>query len=122
MKLWQWRRTIARPEEPVYMVRYQLLVLGNLLRIYLNKICLPDADERLHTHPYRACWSVKLLGTYEEQLTSSQFQTPSRFSRVPYAHRITWLYRRPVWTLFIGWRRDQPWGFINPDGSLEVRP
>lgn len=124
---WAWKRTFVRTGEAPYMHRYQLLVLGDWLRIYVNHILTRDHDTRHHTHPYRACWSVKLRGAYVETIPTScpgldLVQIPPRFSRVPFAHTIIRLLRpEGVWTLFIGWRRDQPWGFINSDGSLDPR-
>ncbi len=130
MKLWSWRRTFYRDDGSPYMIRYQLLVLGKLLRVYVNHTLQPDHDSRLHTHPYRASWSLKLLGRYEEAVAAQfygapaqLFRRPARFSRIPYAHRITYLSRpEGVWTLMIGWRRELPWGFLNADGTLEERP
>jgi hypothetical protein len=127
---WSWRRTFYRDDGSPYMVRYQLLVMGKLLRVYVNHTLQPDHDSRLHTHPYRASWSLKLLGYYAEALTplgnsgpSSGVRIPGLFSRIPCAHRIVWLSRpEGVWTLMIGWRRELPWGFLNEDGTLEERP
>jgi hypothetical protein len=125
---WSWRRTFYRDDGSPYMVRYQLLVMGKLLRVYVNHTLQPDHDSRLHTHPYRASWSLKLLGYYIETLSSPDaelihYRRPSLLSRIPYAHRITYLSRpEGVWTLMIGWRRELPWGFLNADGSLEERP
>lgn len=138
MKLWSWKRELGKDEGEVYMVRYQLLVLGKWLRVYVNKICRPDHDPRLHTHPYRASWSLKLWGSYWEQIPAKDAKhfkgqvelglvdgtlclvhKPKRWSKIPLAHRIVELINGPTWTLFIGWRRDIPWGFQNEDGSFE---
>lgn len=114
---WSWHRALVRESGEVYMDRYQLLKT-RLLSVYVNKISLPDYDELLHNHPWRASWSVKLKGTYEEQLPGPEYRVPPRFSRIPEQHRITYLYNGPVWTLFIGWRSDRPWGFIANDGAV----
>jgi hypothetical protein len=138
---WEWKRTFYRDDGSPYMIRYQLLVLGKLLRVYVNHTLQPDHDSRLHTHPYRASWSLKLRGWYAEELELCSAyacacdgpthgvgkrrveRRPGLLSCIPYAHRIIYLSRpEGVWTLMIGWRRELPWGFLNADGTLEERP
>lgn len=114
-------RTLARPNEPAYMRRYHLLVTRWLV-VYLNAILTQDNDERLHTHPWERAWSLKLWGWYIEELPGELFRIPGRLSRIPEKHRIVHLNNRPVWTLFFGLGAKRPWGFENPDGSLDVKP
>jgi len=139
---WVWRRVLQRPDSPPYMIRYQFLVTRWLV-IYLNVILTPDHDTRLHTHPWRRCYSLKLRGGYWERLPVEAWRKasgelavgagdepgdyfpihrPKRWSRVPEKHRIVELLGGPVWTLFIGLGNPRPWGFQNDDGSIQPGP
>lgn len=151
MSLWVWfkgtsrpffaRRTLARPGEPSYMVRYHLFVT-RWLTIYVNHILTPDYDPRLHTHPWRRSYSLKLWGGYWEELDAQGIarcagelgighspekgfvviHRPRRWSRIPEKHRIVQLDgNEPVWTLFIALGSKRPWGFENEDGTIEER-
>lgn len=119
-----WHRRLRRETGEIYMDRWQLWK-SFWLCIYINRINMPDYDELLHTHPWRKSWSLKLRGAYIEQLPGFVFQRPSRWSRVPEQHKIVHMTNhQPCWTLFIGWRREVPWGFVSHDGVLiphEVR-
>jgi hypothetical protein len=113
-----WHRKLRRETGEIYMDRWQLLK-SKPLCIYVNRINAPDYDDLLHTHPWRKSWSLKLRGSYLEQLPGFVFRRPSRLSRIPDQHKIVRLCNdAPCWTLFIGWRRDAPWGFISHDGVL----
>ncbi len=121
---WVWKRVLQRPGRYPYMVRRQLLVT-RWLTIYLNNILTPDFDARLHTHPWKRAYSLKLAGYYYEELSlilGGTIRRPGRWSRIPKQHRIVSLSEAPVWTLFIGIGKPVPWGFINPDGTLEPGP
>ena len=125
--LWKWHRKLKRETGEVYMDRWQLLRTKRL-SIYINRINLPDADPLPHTHPWRRSYSLKLWGSYTEEIfyyvhahevMSYGLRIPPRWSRIPDMHRIGSLTDgKPCWTLFIGWRADQPWGFVRPDGKL----
>lgn len=43
---------------------------------------------------------------------------PPRLSRIPKAHRATYVSPGGAWTLFIGWRSERRWGFVQPDGQV----
>lgn len=125
MKLWKWHVIMSRKSGEVYMHRWQLLKT-RLLSVYVNKICLPDEDTWLHTHPWRKSWSLKLWNWYIEELPSDtllgEFSVPGRLSRIPEQHRIVFLNgNKPVWTLFVGWRSDRGWGFVNPQTGSVVK-
>jgi hypothetical protein len=126
---YRWHRKLRRETGEVYMDRWQLL-RTRLLSVYIHRINLPDADPLPHTHPWRASWSLKLKGSYIEEVYDVVgrvfFRIPPRFNRIPDIHRIVQLGLRgePCWTLFIGWRADQPWGFVDYNGEIipaEVR-
>ena len=150
-RFWRWfkgtsmpfwtKRVLARPGEPAYMVRYHLFV-SRWITLYLNKILTKDNDPRLHTHPWKRAYSLKLRGGYWEELDAPGFARcegdvglahslekglvlihhPRRWSRIPERHRIVQLDGgEPVWTLFIALGPKTPWGFMNHDGTLEVR-
>lgn len=124
LKLWFWRFhvTMTRATGAVYMHRWQLLKTV-LLSVYINKICLSDEDPWFHTHPWRASWSMKLKNHYIEwyrEPSTPRFlaRIPGRFSRIPHQHRIVYLWDgKPVWTVFVGWRSDHGWGFVDPSSG-----
>jgi hypothetical protein len=141
--LWAWHRRFSRPGEPAYMDRWQLF-RSPWLDVYVNRINRPDYDEHPHNHPWRRAWSVKLRGSYVEEVWSpnqscdsgctcgahmySITRTPPRFSRIPEVHRIVELLPNPdahgswgidltpvpCWTLFFGFGRAGGWGFVDP--------
>lgn len=146
---WVFRRVLRRPQddEP-YMIRYQFLITRWLV-IYINKICMPDHDARVHTHPWKRAYSVKLRGRYVEHVATPAKaiigdplgrviiglpedvcdvlvpieNQPGFVSRIPKAHRIVELIGGgPVWTLFVAFGNPRPWGFINTDGTIEPGP
>lgn len=120
MKLWKWHVAMSRKSGEIYMHRWQLLKT-RLLSVYVNKICLPDDDPWLHTHPWRKSWSLKLRNWYVEELRD-RYCIPGRLSQIPEQHRIVYLNgNRPVWTLFVGWRSDRGWGFVNPQTGGVVK-
>jgi hypothetical protein len=115
---WAWHRRLRRETGEVYMDRWQFCRTKRL-SIYVNRINLPDADPLLHTHPWRRSYSLKLKGSYVEQLPGLEFRVPPRFNRVPDQHRIVRLVGdRPCWTLFVAFKVDRQWGFISNDGTL----
>jgi hypothetical protein len=129
---WKWKKNMRRESGEIYMERWHLLKTRRL-SVYVNKICLPDADPWFHNHPWRKSWSVKLWNHYTEIVElvfgrppEAGFlyqyrRIPGRFSRIPERHRIIELNEdKPVWTLFIGWRSDHPWGFIDPETQQVV--
>lgn len=139
---WVWRRVLQRPDSPPYMIRYQLLVTRWLV-IYINKILTPDWDARLHTHPWRRAYSLKLRGGYWERIPAAHanrctgelglgrcqdkgtilIHHPRRWSRIPEKHRIVQLDgQQPCTTLFVGLGNPRPWGFENDDGSVTDGP
>lgn len=130
--MWAWKKNMRRKSGEVYMTRWHLLKT-RWLSVYINKICLPDADPWVHTHPWRRSWSVKLWNSYTEivqyaiqasasmTLLYNHTRVPGRVSRIPERHRIVKLQDdKPVWTLFIGWQSDRPWGFIDPANQSMV--
>ncbi|OFV83050.1 MAG: hypothetical protein A2W26_07860 [Acidobacteria bacterium RBG_16_64_8] len=125
--MWAWKKNMRRESGEIYMERWHLLKT-RWLSVYVNKICQPDSDPWFHTHPWQKSWSVKLWNEYIEIvqyviqvsaimcLLYNQQRVPGRFSRIPERHRIVELKDgKPVWTLFIGWSSDRPWGFIDPE-------
>jgi hypothetical protein len=124
---WRWHVTMSRTNGEVYMDRWQLLKT-RLLCIYVNHIRLPDEDPMPHNHPWLTSWSVKLRGWYKEEtfrrceygrrLRIWELRRPGRVSRIPDMHRIVELSPGGAWTLFIGWRSERPWGFIDETGRV----
>jgi hypothetical protein len=137
---WFFRRVLKRPDAPPYMIRYQLLVTRWVV-LYINVILTPDHDRRLHSHPWKRAYSLKLKGGYWERIPAAHaglvkgelaafwdvntcrlVHRPRRWSRIPPLHRIVELIDGPVWTLFVGLGKPRPWGFVNGDGSVEPGP
>lgn len=125
---WRWHRKLRRETGEVYMDRWQL-VRTKRLSVYINRINLPDADPLPHTHPWRRSYSLKLAGSYTEEIFSQLtpldevwshgLRVPPRWSRIPDIHRIVELTNgRPCWTLFVGFDVSQRWGFVQPNGRL----
>lgn len=120
---WRWHVDMRRAAGQVYMDRYQLLKT-RLLSVYVNHIRLPDEDPWLHTHPWKKSWSLKLRRSYTEELQVSDgkvvayyTRAPGRLSRIPEQHRIITVPEAGAWTLFIGWRSELPWGFVEPESQ-----
>ena len=118
--MWKFKKNMRRDSGDIYMVRWHLLKT-RLLSIYINHIRLPDSDPWLHTHPWRKSWSIKLRGRYLEEIATEEkpaayyCRWPGFFSRIPEQHRILIVPSGGALTLFIGWRSDRPWGFVNPE-------
>jgi hypothetical protein len=117
------KKNMRREDGVIYQTRYHLLKT-KLLSIYINVIRTPDYDPWFHNHPWRRSWSLKLRNDYTEIVSSDgrwgeRVVRPGKLSRIPEFHRIVSLHTpepgEPVTTLFIGWRSDRPWGFVNPD-------
>lgn len=99
----------------------------NGARLLLHEILRPDADMRLHNHPWR--WAVALVisGGYAElRLTDFAgarhvltWRWPWRIYRLTGTdfHRIAHLKGRASWSLFLHGPRRQRWGFLAPDGE-----
>jgi hypothetical protein len=123
---WRWHVTMSRTSGEVYMDRWQLLKT-RLLSVYINHIRLPDEDLWMHTHPWLKSWSLKLRRWYREEFKlcggswdAVYSRVPGRFSRIPKQHRIVELPKDGAWTLFIGWRSEMPWGFVEPESGEVV--
>jgi hypothetical protein len=125
---WVWHRKLRRETGEVYMDRWQLLKL-RFFCLFVNRINMPDYDPLPHNHPWRRAYSLKLRGSYREDLPWPTERgrklglvvghVPGRLSRIPEVHRIAFLRGgRPVWTLFIGLGRKRPWGFVELDGTV----
>lgn len=131
---WRWHRRLRREDGAVYMDRWQLVKFP-FFCLFVNRINTPDYDDLPHNHPWRRSYSLKLRGSYVEELPWDGFSTefcrrlaalglcrynrPGRWSRIPEVHRIVSLrHDKPVWTLFIGLGRKRPWGFVRPDGTV----
>lgn len=121
------REAAAQPGG-VYLNRW--VILGRNpdgARLLLHEILRPDADPRLHNHPWR--WAVALVisGGYAElRLTDFAgarhgltWRRPWRVYRLTGKdfHRIADLKERASWSLFLHGPRRQRWGFLAPWGE-----
>jgi hypothetical protein len=126
---WVWHRRLRRETGEVYMDRWQLL-RSRKLSIYINRINMPDADDLPHNHPWDSSYSLKLKGSYIEEVWklkedeqgpyfAVETGRPSRWSAIPNVHRIIKLTDgKPCWTLFIGLGAKRQWGFMLPSGVV----
>lgn len=102
---------------------------------FLHRFDHPDSVRHLHDHPWSFV-SVMLRGGYDE-LFAADFDTalqhagghaaPTRRWRAGSVHRIrrgefhaiSWLARRPTWTLLLVGPRLCGWGFATSDGFVD---
>ncbi len=116
----------------VYMYRFWLFnpyngyiaKWGWLPSIRIHHIMVPDHDRHCHDHPWIVARTFILSGWYEEErlLWYSDTAEPVHvnYPRLPGAtaelkhgdyHRISRVSPGGVWTLFITWKYQGPWGF-----------
>jgi hypothetical protein len=123
---WRWHRKLRRETGEVYMDRWQFCRTRRL-SVYINRINLPDADPLPHNHPWARSYSLKLKGSYIEEVytygpgpddVNIAVGAPKRFNRIPQVHRIAKLTDGPCWTLFVGFDATKPWGFVEPGGFV----
>jgi hypothetical protein len=117
-----------------YITRFQFPRLFGF-RPMLHHIHRADHDRHLHDHPWSWCFSIILVGSYEEErMTCTRYTGPNlragkvRTRRVRFwnrlttldFHRITKLHGE-VFTLFVAGPRvpSDQWGFLTPRGWVE---
>lgn len=99
----------------VYLRRLRI-VSSPWFGVFLHRIYSPDEDRAEHDHPWDF-WSFILCGWYQEHCEGVYFKRVwCNFKRAEDQHRITWLSRRPVWTLVFHGRRRRVWGFHTDRG------
>lgn len=99
----------------LYMRRYYLFQ-SKWVSVFIHYILRGDDDRYLHDHPWSFI-AILLTGSYvEEDLTGFHRIWPfmPRFRRATYLHRLH--LHKPVWTVFIHFRRTRKWGFQTPTG------
>ena len=111
----------TRDGEEDYLIRHYLINERPKTRVTLHKTLISDTDE-LHNHPW-AWASLILTGGYWEDTPEGKFWRPPGHFRVRKASDLHRLIVDPkagtVWTLFIMGEKEQDWGFLQPDGSIE---
>lgn len=122
----------------LYLTRYYLFYLFGKDYV-LHRMSRPDADERIHTHPWRRAYSFVLKGSYREErligldakrgaiVGTRRIRWFNKITSLD-AHRIVTLYRyrygsnlqdetpfgrNSVWTLFVMGEYFQKWGFMD---------
>lgn len=105
-----------------YLIRYYLINERPKLRVTLHNTLMSDSSE-LHNHPWNF-GSLILTGGYWEDTPEGKFwRAPGNFrtKEASALHRLEVdpTIKEPVWTLFIMGEKDQDWGFLNEDGSIE---
>lgn len=104
---------IIGPDHNPYMLRWHILRIRKLPRIYVHKFMRSDDDRALHDHPWWFC-SILLRGTYLEHRPSGSTLriAPSvAFRKATDTHRIELLEDIKPWTLFITGPVIRKWGF-----------
>lgn len=117
-----------------YLFRWYL-IQTKYFRVFLHKLMRDDDDRALHDHPWPNV-SILLRGEYVE-VTPDFGAMPTPFARIAdmplrrrhcgpgtiiarraiASHRLELFDQtRPVWTLFIAFRRCREWGFHCPRG------
>ncbi len=111
---------IGSKENP-YMKRWILFRKNKFCNIYLHKICRSDDDRAYHNHPFPSA-SIMIEGSYIEKTPKGtrKFSTPCFILRESnYFHKLIIESGKPCWTIFfVGWR-EQPWGFLCPQGFVK---
>lgn len=84
---------------------------------YTEEVSKKDAKQLPGAYRYQVIEGDYGAGWIESRVVYDAYRRrPGRFSRIPEEHRIIKLHGgKSVWTLFIGWRSDRPWGFVNPE-------
>jgi len=129
-------KVIGPPDDP-YMLRWNIIRVGKLPRVYLHRFCRSDEDRAPHDHPW---WfiSIILRGRYIEMRPEGNHVRRAgsvAFRRATDRHRIVlfgntfeqagdpetgkgfiqWhVPYKPVWTLFITGPVRRHWGFWCP--------
>lgn len=122
-------RRIGRPGD-VYLWRLCIFTCP-WFSVKLHRIMRADETRDLHDHPWTFL-SIVLFGWYREELTCrpGERMRPRRkvggwrrfnFKRAEDLHTITYVSRRPVWTLVFTGPRRRNWGFLTPDGWVDAR-
>jgi hypothetical protein len=116
-------------------IRWILQKLGIAVRLHC--IHTPDLDRAMHDHPWTFI-SVVLRGWYiearplrpesflptssdpEEEMEQSHPRAAGGYAlrRFYHRHKITAVSPGGVWTLFVTFRKRQPWGFYTPGGKI----
>lgn len=122
---WAFMRRVVIPDikEPNedYLIRWKLIATP-WFSIFLHKILLHDRDVNLHDHPWNFI-SFILWGGYVE-LRGDMTNQPEMYKRLAWSwnkmqhwgfHKITYLLRRPTWTLVFTGRRVQDWGYYTKE-------
>lgn len=117
-------------EDGIYMRRWWLMprwtlhvdAEGNLMprpwmpfSIRIHHICKPDHDRDLHDHPFNYRTIILRGGYCEEDIfgvMSAHVAGDTVAATAQTFHRIAWVPKEGVWTLFIMGRRINPWGFL----------
>ena len=102
----------------LYLRRYYLL-RTRLVSVFIHYIARSDEDPFLHCHPWDFI-AVLLSGSYVEEGTTGHrriWPFIPRFRRAEHLHRLH--LARPIWTLFIHFRRRRVWGFMTENGFVE---
>jgi hypothetical protein len=104
---------IIGPVTDPYMLRWHIIRIGKLPRLYLHWFHRSDEDRALHDHPWSWFISFLIKGSYREIRRDGPHirRAPSiAFRRGVDHHRIELLDNKP-WTLFLTGRVVRKWGF-----------
>jgi hypothetical protein len=116
-------------EDDPYMLRWHLVRLKKLPRVYLHKFLRDDDDRAMHDHPW---WffSFMVYGSYNEVLPGNIIKRRSApsicFRNASHIHRVA-LDRDasgkpvPCWTIVVTGTKVRSWGFWCPKGFIPWR-
>lgn len=103
----------------LYMRRFYLLKT-RWFSVFLHYLAKSDEDRFNHCHPWN--WiAILLTGTYVEEDESGyhkRWPLWPRFRKAEYSHRLH--LSKPIWTLFIHFRRRRRWGFWTDKGWVDA--
>lgn len=117
-KYLEWRDIIK--DKRLYMRRFYLF-RSSRVSIFLHYLARGDEDQHLHSHPWSFI-AILLSGTYlEEDAQGFHRKYPfiPRFRKAEYQHRLH--LAKPIWTLFIHFKRRRRWGFQVGDQEVYWR-
>ena len=115
------RKIYRRPGE-LYLHRFYGIRIP-WFGAYIHKVCLSDYPVP-HDHPWDFITCPLTIGYIEhDEHGNSILRKPFRFAYRK-AERFHWIEKiddRPVWTLFIRFRKRRDWGFLTKDGWVHEK-
>lgn len=115
--MFHFKRKIYRNPGEIYLTRYYLFRTP-WFGMYIHKFYVSDYPVP-HDHPWNFITCPLTIGYHEnDEKGNVVLRKPFRFAyrKAENFHWIKKIDDRPVWTLFIRFRKRRDWGFLTKDG------